>query len=40
LETGTGGVKRMKKLSTLFKKDPNDLRLVINEITSENRWVI
>ncbi len=30
----------MKKLSTLFKKDPNDLSIVINEINPENDWVI
>jgi len=29
----------MKKLSTLFKKDPNDLGRVINEINPENDWV-
>jgi hypothetical protein len=29
----------MKKISTLFKKDPNDLGLVINEINPENEWV-
>lgn len=29
----------MKKISTLFKKDPNDLRRVINEINPENNWV-
>lgn len=30
----------MKKISTLFKKDPNDLGRVINEINPENEWVI
>ncbi len=30
----------MKKISTLFKKDPNDLSRVINEINPENSWVI
>lgn len=30
----------MKKISTLFKKDPNDLGKVINEINPENNWVI
>jgi len=30
----------MKKLSTLFKKDPTDLGRVIDEINSENSWVI
>ena len=30
----------MKKISTLFKKDPNDLGRVINEINPENQWVI
>jgi hypothetical protein len=30
----------MKKISTLYKKDPNDLSKVINEIASENKWVI
>ena len=29
----------MKKLSTLFKKDPNDLGKVINEINPKNDWV-
>lgn len=29
----------MKKISTLFKKDPNDLGKVINEINPENQWV-
>ena len=29
---------RMKKLSTLFKKDPNDLGQVINEVSHENEW--
>lgn len=30
----------MKKISTLFKKNPNDLGMVINEINPENQWVI
>jgi hypothetical protein len=30
----------MKKISTLYKKDPNDLSMVINEIAPENKWVI
>lgn len=30
----------MKKISTLFKKDPNDLGRVINEIDPENSWVL
>jgi len=30
----------MKKISTLFKKDPNDLGKVINKINPENEWVI
>jgi hypothetical protein len=30
----------MKKISTLFKKDPNDLSRVINEVNPENEWVI
>ena len=30
----------MKKISTLYKKDPNDLSRVINEINHENEWVI
>lgn len=30
----------MKKISTLYKKDPNDLSRVINEINPENQWVI
>lgn len=29
----------MKKISTLFKKDPNDLGRVINEVDPENEWV-
>lgn len=29
----------MKKISTLYKKDPNDLSRVINEINQENEWV-
>ena len=29
----------MKKISTLFKKDPSNLGLVINEINPENQWV-
>jgi len=29
----------MKKISTLFKKDPNDLGRVINEINPENNWI-
>tara|TARA_R110000851_G_scaffold65296_2_gene148405 strand:- start:1128 stop:1676 length:549 start_codon:yes stop_codon:yes gene_type:complete len=28
----------VKKLSTLFKKDPNNLGRVINEINLENKW--
>ncbi len=31
---------KMKKLSTLFKKDPDNLGRVINEINPENEWVI
>lgn len=30
----------MKKISTLFKKDPNNLSRVINEVNPENEWVI
>lgn len=30
----------MKKISTLFKKDPNDLGRVVNELNPENEWVI
>jgi hypothetical protein len=30
----------MKKISTLFKKDPADLGRVINEVNSENEWVM
>jgi len=30
----------MKKISTLYKKDTNDLGRVINEIAPENKWVI
>ena len=29
----------MKKISTLYKKDPNDLGRVINEVNPENTWV-
>jgi hypothetical protein len=29
----------MKKISTLFKKDPKDLGRVINEVNPENQWV-
>ena len=29
----------MKKITTLYKKDPNDLWKVINEINPENEWV-
>lgn len=29
----------MKKISTLFKKDPKDLGRVINEVNAENQWV-
>lgn len=29
----------MKKISTLYKKDPSDLSRVINEINPENAWV-
>jgi len=29
----------MKKISTLFQKDPSNLGLVINEINPENEWV-
>lgn len=29
----------MKKITTLFKKDPNDLGRVINEINPDNLWV-
>jgi hypothetical protein len=29
----------MKKISTLFKKDPQDLGRVINEVNPENEWV-
>lgn len=30
----------MKKMTTLYKKDPNDLGRVIDEIDPENKWVI
>lgn len=30
----------MRKISTLFKKDPNDLGRVINEVDPANEWVI
>jgi hypothetical protein len=29
----------MKKMSTLYKKDPNDLSRVIDEVAPENAWV-
>lgn len=29
----------MEKITTLFKKDPNDLSRVINEVNEENSWV-
>ena len=29
----------MKKISTLFKKDTNDLGRVINDMNPENQWV-
>lgn len=30
----------MKKITTLFKKDPNDLSRVINEVDPQNEWAI
>jgi hypothetical protein len=30
----------MKKITTLFKKNPDNLALVINEVNPENEWVI
>ena len=30
----------MRKISTLFEKDPNDLGLVINKYKEENLWVL
>lgn len=30
----------MKKISTLFKKDPNDLSRVINEVDPQNEWAL
>jgi hypothetical protein len=30
----------LKKISTLFKKDPLNLGLIINEVNPENQWVI
>jgi hypothetical protein len=30
----------MKKISTLFEKDPNDLSRVINSIDSDNSWAL
>lgn len=30
----------MEKISTLFKKDPNDLSRVINEVDPQNEWAI
>lgn len=30
----------MKKISTLYKKNPNDLSKVINEINPKNKWVL
>lgn len=32
-------VYKMKKISTLFVKDPHDLARVINKVSDENRWV-
>ena len=29
----------MKKISTLFKKDPNNHGRVINELNEENYWI-
>ena len=37
---GKKGKKIMEKISTLYKKDANDLSRVINELASENKWVI
>ena len=33
-------IKKMKKLSTLFKKNPENLGRVINEINPENEWAL
>ena len=30
----------MKKISTVFKKDPSNLALVVNEVNPENQWVL
>jgi len=30
----------MKKMTTLFKKNPNDLGMVINELNLDNEWVL
>jgi hypothetical protein len=30
----------MRKMTTFFKKDPNDLSKVINEIDPANAWVL
>lgn len=30
----------MKKISTLYKKDPNDLGRVVNKLDPENSWVL
>lgn len=30
----------MKKLTTLYKKDPNDLGRIIDEVSPENQWVL
>ncbi|MCD9018825.1 RNA ligase 1 family protein [Parachryseolinea silvisoli] len=30
----------MKKISTLFQKDPNDLKRVINQVNPGNEWVL
>jgi len=30
----------MKKISTIYKKNPENLNLVINELNPENKWVI
>lgn len=30
----------MKKITTIYKKDSNDLSMVINQVSPENKWVI
>lgn len=38
-DTANKNTNKMRKISTLYKKDPSDLGRVINEVTPENLWV-